>query len=108
VHAAHEFEAQMMKELLKPMTNSTVLDEKDGDSESGSGSALTEYASEVLGQALSERGGFGIATSIVQKLSHTNNKPGSTRVDKDLRGNNMFVPRMTKVINLHADKSGKE
>jgi Rod binding domain-containing protein len=32
VHAAHEFEAQMMQELLKPMTQGEGLD-GDGDSD---------------------------------------------------------------------------
>ncbi len=39
VRAAHEFEAQMMKELLKPMTSGNGLDGEDGAA-SGSGSAL--------------------------------------------------------------------
>jgi Rod binding domain-containing protein len=79
VHAAHEFEAQMMKELLAPMTGSDPLfgeDEDDGGdsglalgSGSGSGGALAEFASQALGQALSERGGFGIANKIIGQLA---------------------------------------
>jgi Rod binding domain-containing protein len=76
VHAAHEFEAQMMQELLKPMTSGDGLDEED----SGSGSALGEFAAEALGKGLSERGGFGIATGIVRELSTTGNKTGSREV----------------------------
>lgn len=68
VRAAHEFEGQMMKELLKPMTNS----ENDGDDDdSGSGGSLGEFASEALGQGLSQQGGFGIADRIVKELSHS-------------------------------------
>jgi Rod binding domain-containing protein len=67
VKAAHEFEGQMMKELLKPMTAS----EDDGDDDSGSGGALGEFASEALGQGLSQQGGFGIADRIVKELSHS-------------------------------------
>lgn len=63
--AAHEFEAQMMKELLKPMTR---LDE-DGDE--GSGGALTELAGEALGRSLSKAGGFGIADRILASLSRS-------------------------------------
>jgi Rod binding domain-containing protein len=67
VQAAHEFEAQMMKELLKPMTRATSM---DGDeSGSGSGGALADFASEALGQSLSRSGGLGIATSILRSLS---------------------------------------
>ncbi len=68
VRAAHEFEAQMMKELMKPMTAEDALTGQDNDS--GSGGALGDFASEALGRALSERGGFGIAHRIVQELSH--------------------------------------
>ena len=77
VHAAHEFEAQMMQELLKPMTSSDGLDGEDDDTASGSGTALGNFAVEALGQGLSERGGFGIATSIVRELSASSNKSGS-------------------------------
>ena len=72
VRAAHEFEAQMMKEMMKPMTQRNGL---DGDTEdSGSGGALGEFASEALGRALSEQGGFGIARRIVGELSHSGNQ----------------------------------
>lgn len=96
VHAAHEFEAQMMKELLKPMTNSDPLtgdDEgADGvlDSGAGSGGTLGEFASESLGKALSERGGFGIANRIVSQLSHSGNHDKTGIVTKELHGNTVM------------------
>ena len=76
VRAAHEFEAMMMKELLQPMTAGNALTGADDGSDDGSGSggALAEFASEALGRALSEQGGFGIADRIVQDLSHSGNK----------------------------------
>ena len=66
----------MMQELLKPMTHGDALTgtDEDEDSGAGSGGALGEFASEALGQALSERGGFGIANRIVQELSHSGNQ----------------------------------
>jgi Rod binding domain-containing protein len=73
VRAAQEFEAQMMKELLKPMTGKDALTgetaEEGGDS--GATGALGEFASEALGQALSRNGGFGIADRIVHELSRS-------------------------------------
>lgn len=71
VRAAHEFEAQMMKELLKPMTASDGLTGDADSPGSGSSGALGDFASEALGRALSEQGGLGIATSIVHSLSHS-------------------------------------
>jgi Rod binding domain-containing protein len=67
VEAAHEFEAQMMKELLKPLTGGTTMDGNESDS--GSGLALGDFATDALGQSLSRSGGLGIATSILRSLS---------------------------------------
>jgi Rod binding domain-containing protein len=82
VRAAHEFEAQMMKELMKPMTRADSLTGEDegSDSGSGSGGALGEFASEALAQALSQGGGFGIATRIVKDLSHSGNRAATGTV----------------------------
>jgi Rod binding domain-containing protein len=92
VHAAHEFEAQMMKELIKPMTSGCSLtgEDTDSDPESGSGGALTEFASEALGKALSERGGFGIAKSIVQDIAHSGKQAGTVPVTSRLHGNTVI------------------
>jgi Rod binding domain-containing protein len=96
VHAAHEFEAQMMKELLKPMANGDPLigdDEgADGMLDSGAGSdgTLGEFASESLGKALSERGGFGIADRIVSQISHSGNHGKTGMVTKNLHGNTVM------------------
>ena len=93
VQAAHEFEGQMMKQLLEPMTNGDALTgAEDGDSDLGSclgtGStvALGEFASEALGKALSERGGFGIADRIVKELSRSGNHHGNGKVTGNLHG----------------------
>jgi Rod binding domain-containing protein len=72
--AAHEFEGQMMKELLKPMTRDDAPANADDDTDSGSGGALGDFASEALAQALSERGGLGIADRILKELSHSGNR----------------------------------
>ena len=61
--AAHEFEAQMMKELLKPMTRFGENEEE------GSGNTLAELSGEALGRSLSRAGEFGIADRIVASLS---------------------------------------
>lgn len=90
VRAAHEFEAQMMKELLKPMTGSDSLTGEDSESSSdssGSAGALGEFAAEALGQALSESGGFGIANRIVADLSHAGHKVAATPVTPKVHRN---------------------
>jgi Rod binding domain-containing protein len=87
VRAAHEFEAQMMKELMGPMTSGNSLDGEEDDT--GSGGALGEFASEALGRALSEQGGFGIANRIVRELSHTG-RGGTTPVTGKVHDNTVI------------------
>ena len=85
VRAAHEFEAQMMKELMKPLNQGNSLTgTNEDDDDSGSGGALGEFASEALGRALSNGGGFGIATSIVKHLSPAGNQNGTIPVTGNL------------------------
>ena len=73
VHAAHEFEAQMMKELLEPMARtSQSLDLSDSDDNSAN--ALGSFATEALGRSLSDHGGLGIADRILKDIAH----PGTT------------------------------
>ncbi len=82
VRAAHEFEGQMMKELLKPLTDGDPLTGTEEESGAGSEGALGEFASEAMGQALSEHGGLGIANQIVRELA--GNQRGSGKVTMNL------------------------
>lgn len=66
--AAQEFEACLMKELLRPMQQQSALFGKDEDS-SGSNDALGSFASDALAGAISARGGFGIAHQIVEHIA---------------------------------------
>jgi peptidoglycan hydrolase FlgJ len=90
VKAAHEFEAMMMQELLKPMTGQ---DTASGDEDSGAAGALRAFASEALGQALSAGGGFGIAREIIQSLSHSGNQHASGKVTGNLHENSRLKTR---------------
>jgi hypothetical protein len=63
----------MMKELLKPMTGKGALIGSEDGSDGRSNEALSEFASEALGKALSQGGGFGIAKSLIHHLSHSGN-----------------------------------
>ena len=66
----------------------TVQQPKSGATPGGS--ALGAFASEALGKALSEQGGFGIATGIVRQLSAAGNKPVTTEVTGSLHGNTVI------------------
>ena len=62
--AAHQFEACMMKGFLEPLQKDGLFSE-EGEGSEGSGNALMSFGSEALAKAISERGGFGIATKII-------------------------------------------
>jgi hypothetical protein len=80
VKASHEFEAQLMKEILKPMAAEGALFSESGDADECG--TLGEFAAEALGRALSEHGGLGIGNSIVRSLSHPGNPSRSEPVRK--------------------------
>lgn len=61
----------MMKELLEPLAQSSGLNGEDSDTNAGSAGALGQYATESLARAMSQQGGLGIATSLIQTLSHS-------------------------------------
>ncbi len=91
VKAAHEFEAQLMKELLKPLTAGDGLTGSDDDS--GSTGALGDYATESLGRALSDQGGFGIASSIIAQVSRSGNRPATAPVIANPHADTATSPR---------------
>ncbi len=95
VSAAHQFEASLMQELLKPLSESedSGEDEQSGvggfsgltSSSEGSGSALMSFGSEALAKALSEKGGLGVACRILDHFedsslvrSTARSSPGGT------------------------------
>jgi Rod binding domain-containing protein len=76
--AAHEFEASLLQEFLKPLQEDPLFaPDNSGDSDGlgnldggtgddqGSAGALMSFGSEAMAKAISERGGFGIATQIL-------------------------------------------
>lgn len=85
--SAHEFEASLMTELLKPLQGGNGLTGEGSDSGAGSEGALSGFASESLARAISERGGFGIADRILHQLEST-----SAGVPKDPKGSLLREP----------------
>jgi Rod binding domain-containing protein len=68
--SAHEFEASLMAELLKPLQETYSASGEDSEAGGmGSESALGDFASESLARAISERGGFGIADRVLRQLN---------------------------------------
>lgn len=76
--AAHEFEACLMKEFLEPLQHDSLFDDgTDAGGGEGSESALMSFGSEALAKAISNRGGFGIATKIIGQLGNNGQQPRS-------------------------------
>jgi flagellar protein FlgJ len=76
--AAHEFEASLMKEFLKPLQHDSLFAEeggKDDDDTGGSAETLMSYGAEAMAKAISEHGGFGIAQKILDHFKQTANPP---------------------------------
>jgi peptidoglycan hydrolase FlgJ len=70
VGAAHQFEASMLNELLKPLQERSEFSDKDEDADdSGSAGAMREYGAEAMARSLSEHGGLGIAKMVLAKLA---------------------------------------
>jgi Rod binding domain-containing protein len=72
--AAHEFEAQLMKELLRPLTQSGGWTGDGEENEAGGTGTLGEFAAESLAGSLSAHGGLGIANRIVEEISRSGNQ----------------------------------
>ncbi len=85
--SAHEFEASLMAELLKPLQESDGLTGEDSGSGAGSEGALSGFASESLARAISERGGFGIADRLLHQLEST-----SAGAQKEPKGSALQAP----------------
>jgi len=72
--AAHEFEASLMQEFLKPLQHDSLFADdgnKGDDDGGGSADTLMSYGAEAMAKALSERGGFGIAQKILDHFKAT-------------------------------------
>jgi len=96
VKASHEFEGQMMQELLKPLMNGDSLTgagDSGADSGEGASGALGEFATEALGQAMSQHGGFGIAGRIVREITQSGNQDGKGKVTTKLHENTVMRTR---------------
>jgi Rod binding domain-containing protein len=106
VKAAHEFEAALMKELLSPLSASSGAFGGEDASDGDSSSALGSFAQEALGKALSERGGFGIATSIIRQLSgKQHNAPQSGATAPIQAGNHSGTPSVLKPLRRNDSNS---
>jgi len=67
-HASEQFEALFVGQLLRSVRESSSDDSGD---DSGTNSTFLEMAEEQMAQALSARGGLGMATMVMKELGKT-------------------------------------
>ena len=67
-HAAEQFEALFVGQLLHSVRESST---DDSDDDSGTNSTFLELAEEQMAQALATRGGLGMATMVMKELGKT-------------------------------------
>jgi|GEM_PF-5111719 len=82
VKAANNFEAQLMQELMKPLSAKAPLfsDSANGaqDDDGESGGVLESYGNEALAQALAANGGLGIGRMVVKQVEGQMSRNAST------------------------------
>jgi Rod binding domain-containing protein len=69
--AAHAFEASLLEELLKPMEKDPLFSSSStGGSGLGSGGmdTMSSLSTQALARALSDHGGLGLATEVLQQV----------------------------------------
>jgi Rod binding domain-containing protein len=70
VNAAHEFEAALVAELLKPMQQDALFsDNGDNAGDSGSQGSLRSFGTEAIARSISDHGGLGIARVVLERLA---------------------------------------
>ncbi len=70
-HAAQQFEAVMLGELMKPLSNSAAI---GGDDERGGTGTLKSFGVEAMAGAMARSGALGFAHRIVNSVEQHENK----------------------------------
>ncbi len=65
---AHQFEAMMLQQMLKPLKFGDAPGANEED-EAGANGTLQSYGTEALAKAIASQGGFGIARKIIQQVT---------------------------------------
>ncbi|ADW69380.1 flagellar protein FlgJ [Granulicella tundricola] len=81
VDGAKDFEAMMLKEMLKPLHFGATDDGANGDSEKGGeADTIQGFALDALGKGLTRGGGFGLAKQIIRQVTAEQSARQSKRV----------------------------
>lgn len=104
--AAHEFEASLMQELLKPMEKDSLFSQDNGDGMVMGDAGMDTWSSlgtQSLAKALSDAGGLGIATKMIAEVeAEAREKQDASKSDAKASVGEMSV---NKGISLSAHRA---
>jgi flagellar protein FlgJ len=69
VDGAHQFEAMMLQEMLKPLKFGSTDDTTDGEESGGASDTIRGMGVEAVSKAIASTGGFGLAKQIIQQVT---------------------------------------
>ena len=75
LHAAQQFEAVMLSELMKPLSSSAAIGE---DGEAAAGGTMKSFGVEAMAGAMAKSGALGFANRIVTSVEQHENKLSNT------------------------------
>ena len=81
LHAAQQFEALMLNELLKPLGKSAAIGASEEDE--GQNNVLGSFGVEAMAGALAKSGALGFADRIVRSVEQHDTKENSKKVHTD-------------------------
>ncbi len=65
---AHEFEAMMLQQMLKPLKFGEA-ESSDGEEASGASGTVQGFATDAIAKGIASKGGLGIAAQIIKQVT---------------------------------------
>ncbi len=82
VDGAHQFEAMLLNEMLKPLKfgEAESSDEGSDQSSGGAGDTIRGFATEAMGKAIANKGGMGLAKQIISQVTAEHDRQAGKKV----------------------------
>ena len=69
VDGAHQFEAMMLEQILKPLNFGGSPDDSGTENEGGAAGTIRGFGTDAVAKAVATGGGFGLARQIVRQVT---------------------------------------
>jgi flagellar protein FlgJ len=82
VDGAHQFEAMLLNEMLKPLKfgEAESSDLSADETQGGASDTIRGYATEAIGKAIANKGGFGLAKQIISQVTAEHERETTKKV----------------------------